>query len=326
MADGICVFAEQYDGNLDPAVAELITAAYGIRAVTGEKVKAVLLAEECEELAEELASLGVEEVLAVKAGRDFFLQDDAAGRVLADMVRQMNPSTVLIPATPAGRSVFSRAAVRLGCGLTADCTELLVGKREDDTFYVKQNKPSFGENVIVTIVTKKGLFPQMMTVRPGVYKPREKEQGRKADISYVDGIELPESGVEIVEAVPVQEDPDNMLSAQIVVAGGRGVLEGDNFELTKKFADRIGASLGGTRPLADSGQIPFEHQIGQTGCTIRPKICISVGASGAIQHTEGIKDTKLMIAVNRDETAPIFNIADYGFVCDLRELLEAFLE
>ena len=96
--------------------------------------------------------------------------------------------------------------------------------------------------------------------------------------------------------------------------------------MTKKFADRIGASLGGTRPLADSGQIPFEHQIGQTGCTIRPKICISVGASGAIQHTEGIKDTKLMIAVNRDETAPIFNIADYGFVCDLRELLEAFLE
>lgn len=326
MADGICVFAEHFDGKLDPAVAELITAAYEIREVTGEKVKAVLLAKECEELAEDLFSLGVEEVLAAKTSRNIFMQDDAAGQMLADMISLMNPSSVLIPATTASRSVFSRVAARLGCGMTADCTELLVGKREDGSFYIKQNKPSFGENVIVTIVTKEGLSPQMMTVRPGVYKPRKKEEGRRAELCYAKGLKTPESGIEMMEAVSVQAEPDNMLSAKIVVAGGRGILDGDNFELTKRFAERIGATLGGTRPLADSGLIPFEHQIGQTGCTIRPKVCISVGASGAIQHTEGIKDTKLMIAVNQDENAPIFNIADYGFVCDLRELLEAFLE
>lgn len=326
MADGICVFAEHFDGKLDPAVAELITAAYEIREVTGEKVKAVLLAKECEKLAEDLFSLGVEEVLAAKTSRNIFMQDDAAGQMLADMISLMNPSSVLIPATTASRSVFSRVAARLGCGMTADCTELLVGKREDGSFYIKQNKPSFGENVIVTIVTKEGLLPQMMTVRPGVYKPRKKEEGRRAELCYAKGLKTPESGIEMIEAVSVQAEPDNMLSAKIVVAGGRGILDGDNFELTKRFAERIGATLGGTRPLADSGLIPFEHQIGQTGCTIRPKVCISVGASGAIQHTEGIKDTKLMIAVNQDENAPIFNIADYGFVCDLRELLEAFLE
>lgn len=326
MADGICVFAEHFDGKLDPAVAEMITAAYEIREVTGEKVKAVLLAKECEELAEDLFSLGVEEVLAAKTSRNIFMQDDAAGQMLADMISLMNPSSVLIPATTASRSVFSRVAARLGCGMTADCTELLVGKREDGSFYIKQNKPSFGENVIVTIVTKEGLSPQMMTVRPGVYKPRKKEEGRRAELCYAKGLKTPESGIEMIEAVSVQAEPDNMLSAKIVVAGGRGILDGDNFELTKRFAERIGATLGGTRPLADSGLIPFEHQIGQTGCTIRPKVCISVGASGAIQHTEGIKDTKLMIAVNQDENAPIFNIADYGFVCDLRELLEAFLE
>ena len=326
MADGICVFAEHFDGKLDPAVAELITAAYEIREVTGEKVKAVLLAKECEKLAEDLFSLGVEEVLAAKTSRNIFMQDDAAGQMLADMISLMNPSSVLIPATTASRSVFSRVAARLGCGMTADCTELLVGKREDGSFYIKQNKPSFGENVIVTIVTKEGLSPQMMTVRPGVYKTRKKEEGRRAELCYAKGLKTPESGIEMMEAVSVQAEPDNMLSAKIVVAGGRGILDGDNFELTKRFAERIGATLGGTRPLADSGLIPFEHQIGQTGCTIRPKVCISVGASGAIQHTEGIKDTKLMIAVNQDENAPIFNIADYGFVCDLRELLEAFLE
>lgn len=326
MAGGICVFAENYDGKLEPTVAELVTAAYHMREITGERVKAVLVAENPEPLIEELAALGVEEVLAYKTSRDTFLQDDALSTVIADMIRRMDPASVLIPATQTGRSVFSRAAVKLGSGMTADCTELLVGKREDDTFYIKQNKPSYGEHVFVTIVTKENISPQMMTVRPGVFKAREKEEGRKADVRFADDIKLPESGIEVIAICPARTDTDNMMAAELVVACGRGVLKGDNFELMNRFAAQLQAAVGGTRPLADSGLIPFEHQIGQTGCTIRPKICISLGASGAIQHTEGIKDTKLMIAINEDKNAPIFNIADYGFVCDMREILEAFLE
>lgn len=325
MASGICIYAEHYNGKLDPVVAELVTAAYGIREITGETVKAVLAAEDCLPLAKELSELGVEEILAVNTGRDLFMQEDALGQVMADLVRELSPSCVLVPATPSGRSVFSRAAVRLGCGMTADCTEILVGTRDDGSFYLKQNKPSFGGNVFVTIVAADGVTPQLLTVRPGVYEPRAKEEGRNACLKFAADLTVPESGIRIVSREAAEISPDRITGAEIVAAGGRGVLEGENFELFTKFAEKIGAAVGGTRPLADEGVIPFENQIGQTGCTIRPRICISAGVSGAVQHTEGIKDTKLFIAINRDENAPIFHVADYGLIGDVKDVFTEFL-
>lgn len=327
MATGICVFAENSEGKLASSVAELITAAYEIKKTTGEKVTAILMSENCETISKELASLGVEEILAYKTEKDIFLQDDLTSQIVSELIKQMDPSCVLIPATAMGRSIFSRVAMKLECGLTADCIELLPAKRSSGDFYIKQNKPSFGENVMVTIVTKEGVTPQMMTVRPGVYKP----VGKKKDIDstkivYAEQMVLPESKIKVIDVSPVPSENDNIMAADVVVIGGRGCLEGNNFELMTKFAEKIGAAIGGTRPLADSGKIPFEHQIGQTGYTIRPKICISLGVSGAIQHTEGIKDTKLMIAINRDENAPIFNIADYGFVCDIQDILGDLLK
>ena len=165
----------------------------------------------------------------------------------------------------------------------------------------------------------------MMTVRPGVYTIPEKSEG-DAEVVYMDDIQIPESRIEIAEILPQEDSTDSILSAEIVVVGGRGTLEDDNFELVKQFADKIGAAIGGTRPMVDTETIPFDHQIGQTGLTIRPKICISLGVSGAIQHTEGIKDTKLFVAVNTDENAAIFKVADYGMVADLREVLENYLK
>ena len=147
-------------------------------------------------------------------------------------------------------------------------------------------------------------------------------------MTYFDDIALPASKIEVVGAVPAEAETDSILAAEVVVVGGRGAEEPESFALLKAFADKIGAiriSIG-TRPLADTGQIPFQNQIGQTGFTIRPKICISLGVSGAIQHTEGIKDTKLMVAINTDENAPIYNIADYGIAADLNEVLKAYLE
>ena len=286
---------------------------------TGEKAGS-----ECEALVDQLKQSGADEVYAVKTDRDCAFQDDALSQVIADMLKKIDPSSVLVPATPMGRSIFSRVAVKLNCGLTADCTELLVAKREDGTYYIKQNKPSFGENVFVTIVTKEGYYPQMMTVRPGVYTPYEGEGS--AEVTYFDDIALPASKIEVVGAVPAEAETDSILAAEVVVVGGRGAEEPESFALLKAFADKIGAAIGGTRPLADTGQIPFQNQIGQTGFTIRPKICISLGVSGAIQHTEGIKDTKLMVAINTDENAPIYNIADYGMTADLNEVLKAYLE
>lgn len=325
MANGICIFAENYNGKLEPASAELVSAARLIQETTKEQISAVVVAKDCDGIIEELKNIGVENIYAVKTDHDILFQDDAASQVLADMIRKIDPSSVLIPATPAGRSIFSRVAMKLNCGLTADCTELLVGTKEDGSYYIKQNKPSYGENVFVTIVTRDGYYPQMMTVRPGVYTIPEKSEG-DAEVVYMDDIQIPESRIEIAEILPQEASTDSILSAEIVVVGGRGTLEDDNFELVKQFADKIGAAIGGTRPMVDTETIPFDHQIGQTGLTIRPKICISLGVSGAIQHTEGIKDTKLFVAVNTDENAAIFKVADYGMVADLREVLENYLK
>ena len=325
MANGICIFAENYNGKLEPASAELVSAACLIQETTKEQISAVVVAKDCDGIIEELKNIGVEKIYAVKTDHDILFQDDAASQVLADMIRKIDPSSVLIPATPAGRSIFSRVAMKLNCGLTADCTELLVGTKEDGSYYIKQNKPSYGENVFVTIVTRDGYYPQMMTVRPGVYTIPEKSEGN-AEVVYMDDIQIPESRIEIAEILPQEDSTDSILSAEIVVVGGRGTLEDDNFELVKQFADKIGAAIGGTRPMVDTETIPFDHQIGQTGLTIRPKICISLGVSGAIQHTEGIKDTKLFVAVNTDENAAIFKVADYGMVADLREVLENYLK
>ncbi|WP_330620387.1 hypothetical protein, partial [Sellimonas sp.] len=169
MANGICIFAENYNGKLEPASAELVSAARLIQETTKEEISAIVAAKDCDTVVEELKGLGVEKIYVVKTSRDILLQDDAASEVIAEMLRKIDPSSVLIPATPTGRSIFSRVAMKLNCGLTADCTELLVGTREDGSYYIKQNKPSFGENVFVTIITREGYYPQMMTVRPGVY-------------------------------------------------------------------------------------------------------------------------------------------------------------
>ncbi len=322
MAKGICVFAEHYNGKLEPVTAELVSAAKKIQEITKEKIQVVVTADTCEEIAEQLKKFGVDEIYAVNTGHDCFFQDDAQACVVADMIRRIDPSSVLVPATIISRSIFSRVAAKLGCGLTADCTELKTDRREDGSYYIKQNKPSFGENVFVTIVTKEGYTPQMMTVRPGVYMPEEEKKGSTAEVIYFDDIEIPTSQIEVLEVVQAQSETDSILSAETVVVGGRGAEEEESFRLLKEFASRLEAAVGGTRPLADTGQIPFEHQIGQTGYTIRPRICISLGVSGAIQHTEGIKDTKLFIAVNKDGEAPIFNVADYGIVGDLKEILK----
>jgi len=326
MPEGICIFAENYNGNLDNSVPELVTAAHVIKAATGEKIEAIVSSDQCRELSDQLVKLGVEEIYAVKTDHDPAFQDDSLSRVYAEMIRRIEPSAVLIPATPAGRSIFSRTAAILGCGMTADCTELLVAKRDDGSFYIKQNKPSFGDNVFVTIEMKPGVYPQMMTIRPGVFAPYENSGSSDAKVTYFDDIVMPASGVMVIETVPAAAATGSILGADTVVVGGRGAAAEGNMELLKQFADKIGAAVGCTRPIADTGVIPFEHQIGQTGATIHPRICISLGVSGAIQHTEGIKDTKLFVAVNTDENAPIYNVADYGINADMKEVLEAYMK
>lgn len=326
MSSGICIFSEYYADTLEPVTLELITAAHRIKEVTGENIQAIVVAPDCKNLVEQLKAYNVDEIYAVNTKKDCLFQDDALSQIIAEMLQKINPSSVLVPASVIGRSIFSRVAAKLGNGLTADCTELKVLKRDDGSFYIKQNKPSFGENVFVSIVTKPESYPQMMTIRQGVYCPSEAGAKKEAAITYMDNISISESDIEVIELVPSAGDTDSILSAETVVVGGRGAVEEDTFGLVQQFADKLEAAIGGTRPLVDTGMIPFENQIGQTGCTIRPEICISLGVSGAIQHTEGLKDTKLFIAVNTDKDAPIFNVSDYGVVGDVKEVLDCFLK
>lgn len=326
MASGICVFAEHWNQELSPAFFELITAAWELKEKTQEPIQVLLAAAQPEALVTQMGGLPIDTVYAVKLPREICFQEERLARVYSEMLKEISPSVLLVPASDQGRSIFPRVAYRLGAGMTADCTELEIKKREDGSHGLRQIKPSFEANVKVCIECKTGIYPQIATLREGVCEAWQPD-GKKRDIPVVwmDGSFEGEALVELLEILPPAAEAGSLQAADVVVVGGRGALEKDNFQLLRKLAGRLGAAVGGTRPVMDMGEVPFENQIGQTGCTIRPKICLSFGVSGAVQHTEGIKNTALYIAVNTAEDAPIFQVADYAVNADMRPILEELL-
>lgn len=326
MASGICVFAEHWNQELSPAFFELITAAWELKEKTQEPIQVLLAAAQPETLMTQMKGLPIDAVYAVKLPREICFQEERLARVYSDMLKEISPSVLLVPASDQGRSIFPRVAYRLGAGMTADCTELEIRKREDGSHGLRQIKPSFEANVKVCIECKTGIYPQIATLREGVCEAWQLD-GKERDIPviWMDGSLEEEVLVELLEVLPPAAEAGSLQAADVVVVGGRGALEKDNFQLLRKLAGRLGAAVGGTRPVMDMGEVPFENQIGQTGCTIRPKICLSFGVSGAVQHTEGIKNTALYIAVNTAEDAPIFQVADYAVNADMRPILEELL-
>jgi electron transfer flavoprotein alpha subunit len=319
---GICVFADTSGDGIEPVFSELLSAAHRIAETTKEPIEALLVAESIAGPIEELKGMDVDRIYAAETSGISELGDDARSAVTAEMLRRILPSCVLIPANDAGRSLFPRVAVKLHTGLTADCTELAAERREEG-YVIRQNKPSFGDNVLVSILHRH--LPQLMTLREGVYKPHCGPQKRKPEVVVFEDIPVPNSAVSLLEALP-REKTGDILAAEVVVVAGRGALQDDGLDAVRALAKKLGAALGCTRPLADESLIPFDHQIGQTGRTIRPEICLSFGVSGAIQHVEGIKDTKLFIAVNNNPNAPIFNTADYGVVADMKKIALALVQ
>ena len=274
----------------------------------------------------QMKGLPIDAIYAVKLPREICFQEERLARVYSEMLKEISPSVLLVPASDQGRSIFPRVAYRLGAGMTADCTELEIRKREDGSHGLRQIKPSFEANVKVCIECKTGIYPQIATLREGVCEAWQLD-GKERDIPviWMDGSLEEEVLVELLEVLPPAAEAGSLQAADVVVVGGRGALEKDNFQLLRKLAGQLGAAVGGTRPVMDMGEVPFENQIGQTGCTIRPKICLSFGVSGAVQHTEGIKNTALYIAVNTAEDAPIFQVADYAVNADMRPILEELL-
>ena len=326
MASGICVFAEHWNQELSPAFFELITAAWELKEKTQEPIQVLLAAAQPETLMTQMKGLPIDAIYAVKLPREICFQEERLARVYSEMLKEISPSVLLVPASDQGRSIFPRVAYRLGAGMTADCTELEIRKREDGSHGLRQIKPSFEANVKVCIECKTGIYPQIATLREGVCEAWQLD-GKERDIPviWMDGSLEEEVLVELLEVLPPAAEAGSLQAAAVVVVGGRGALEKDNFQLLRKLAGQLGAAVGGTRPVMDMGEVPFENQIGQTGCTIRPKICLSFGVSGAVQHTEGIKNTALYIAVNTAEDAPIFQVADYAVNADMRPILEELL-
>jgi electron transfer flavoprotein alpha subunit len=252
-------------------------------------------------------------------------------RVTADLVKQHQPYIFLIGATPVGRDLAPRLASAVRCGLTADCTDLQIGdyliKKENrlckDLLY--QIRPAFGGNLIATIVNP-NTRPQMATVREGVMRRGAPDPARKGEIEMVQPKFEPGDLALQVLSRQVRESTVHLKDAPVIVAGGGGVKDTDEFQLIRDLANLMGGEVGASRAAVDAGMVAREHQVGQTGVTVRPRLYIAAGISGAIQHRAGMDQSNKIIAINTDPDAPIFQIAHYKIVGDLGEVLPLLIK
>lgn len=310
----VWVVCETHEGRLRSVSFELVTKARELANKLGEKVVALLLGHEIESLAPSLIHQGADKVLIVD---DKILADyttDAYTIAVTSLITPRKPAIVLYGATGNGRDLAPRIAARLALGLTADCTGLDI----DEERQLVQTRPAFGGNIMAEILCPY-TRPQMATVRPNVFKPTERDTSRTGEIEKV---HLNISPVQVRTRVleRVREVADDMISveeADIIVCSGRGIKDPANLELPKELAKLLDAAIGGSRPIVDLGWLPPTQQVGQSGRTVSPKLYFALGISGAIQHCAGMSSSDVIVAVNKDPEAPIFEIADYGIVGDL---------
>ncbi|MBN2326816.1 MAG: electron transfer flavoprotein subunit alpha/FixB family protein [Candidatus Omnitrophica bacterium] len=323
----IWVFAEQEDGQLKPVALELLGKARELGEYSDDvKIGAVLAGSNIGHLADELAHYGADKVyVADHPDLEHFLSLPYA-KVVREAIQQHEPRVVLFGATMIGRDLAPRIASKLQTGLTADCTDLKIedyldpktGKHHEKILY--QIRPAFGGNVIATILSPNH-FPQMATVREGVMHPDQADKSRKPEIvSLTPSITGAEKVVEVIERYRKPKTVD-LRSARIIVSGGAGVGGADGFDLIRELAHVLGGEVGASRAAVDAGYIGKDHQVGQTGTTVRPVLYIACGISGAIQHRVGMQNSAKIIAINTDPEAPIFSVAHYGIVGDLNKVI-----
>ena len=318
-ARNVWVFIEVVRGKIKGVSLELLGQGRKMADDLGEKLVAIIPGNEIEDFAKMAIHYGADEAIVVdqKELKDY--STDGYTKAMCTLIKKYNPAVLLIGATNNGRDLGPRVSSRMQTGLTADCTELGV---DSENRLVKWTRPAFGGNLMATILCPDHR-PQIGTVRPGVFKKPEEDTGRKGEIIH-ETVEFgpDEIRTRIVEVITEAGGADvNLEEAEIIVSGGRGVGGPEGFEVLKELADEIGAQIGASRAAVDSGWISSLHQVGQTGKSVGPKIYIACGISGAIQHVAGMSSSDVIIAINKDPDAPIFNIADYGIVGDLFEII-----
>lgn len=318
---GVWVFAEWREGVIHKVSHELLSTGRMLADKRGVPVAAVLLGYQLDPgIAEELMAYGADVVYVADHPELAHFTDESYAKVTVELIRQKKPEILLAGATSIGRSFIPRVAASLQTGLTADCTELDIS----DEGLMLQTRPAFGGNVMATIVCP-NRRPQMATVRPKVMKPvkRDAHQGRIEVVSVPD--ECFKSRIEVLDVVPEKDQTAKLTEADVIVSGGRGLRKPENFELIENLAQLIKGAVGASRGAVEEGWIAPSHQVGQTGRTVAPTLYMAVGIAGAIQHIVGMQGSKLIVAVNKDPQAPIFDVATYGVVADLFEFVPAFI-
>ena len=317
---GVWVFAEQKKGIIQSVVYELLGAGRRLANIRDAGLGAILVGKGIEGRARELIERGADKVYVVESDDLQDFKDEAYSRILTRLIRDEKPEIVLCGATTIGRALIPRVAVELGTGLTADCTGLDI---EEETGLLLQTRPAFGGNIMATIKCP-DYRPQMATVRHKVMKEAVAEEGRTGEIVRVELKEgETESRTRVEDVVDELEETMSLTEADIIVSGGRGLRGPENFHIIFDLAKALNAAVGASRAAVDAGWLPYLHQVGQTGKTVQPKVYIACGISGAIQHLVGMQASDIIIAINKDPEAPILEVATYGLVGDLFQVLPA---
>ncbi len=355
----VWVFCEQRQGKLMPTDFELISEGRKLADELGVKLCGLLLGDNVEGLAKELGGYGADEVIVCESPLLKDYTTDAYAKVICEVIEELKPEAFLIGATNIGRDLGPRCAARLHTGLCADCTHLdvdmpiyknflresstlaeakidgmnsaiVLGQKHDVSRDLKMTRPAFGGHLMATIICPR-FRPTMATVRPGVMKKAAFDQA-KADACKIvkPAFSLSESDIqtEVVEIVKAAKKLVDLVGADYIVSVGRGISKDveKGIQLAEELAAELGGVVGGSRATIDSGWLSADHQVGQTGKTVHPKVYVALGISGAIQHKAGMQDSECIIAVNKNDTAPIFEIADYGICGDLFKVTPLLIE
>jgi len=319
---GIWVFAEQHKGEIASVAFELLGEGRKLADKKNTRLSAVFIGHGIKDKAQELVAYGADTVYCSDdpALKDF--NDDSYAAIMIGLAKQHKPEVILAGATAIGRSFFPKVASSLYTGLTADCTVLDI---DAETGHLHQTRPAFGGNIMATIVAPNHR-PQMATVRHKVMKSAQRNDSRKGEIIEVKFSQSAALRTKVIRTVEELEETVNICEADIIVAGGRGLGSAKNFHLCEELAKALGGAVAATRGAVDEGWIPYSHQVGQTGKTVCPKLYIACGISGAIQHVAGMQSSDVIVAINKDPHAPIFNVATYGIVGDVHEVIPIMIK
>lgn len=321
---GVWVFVEQTEGESAKVSWELLGTGAGLAAQLGVELCALVIGDTVEHLCHEAFAYGAAKAYLVDAPVYKYYRTEAYLEACCHLIEKYKPEVILMGATGMGRDLAGAVATKVATGLTADCTGLAIDEKRN----LMQTRPAFGGNIMATIMCDK-YRPQMATVRPNVMPMPERNEGVAGEIireSFV----VPEESVftkvlEIIRDAASTSYVD-ITGAEFIISGGRGMMAPENFGILKELADELGGVVGASRSAVDAGWMPPDRQVGQTGKTVRPKIYIACGISGAIQHLVGMQDSDMVIAINRDRNAPIFEVATYGIVGDLFQVVPAITQ